>query len=190
MSQNQTVSNPGNWLKDYGNLLYQYALARIGNQQEAEDLLQDTFLSAIKGLDQFKGEASEKNWLFAILKNKIVDYFRKKSANRVVSELPGLEGDLSEWFDEDGRWPLSGKPAGWNPANSDTERKEFRKIISHCKDALKDLQQQVFVLKYLEGYESDFICKVLNITASNYWVLLHRGRLQMRACVEKHWLKN
>ena len=42
-------------------------------------------------------------------------------------------------------------------------------------------------MKYIEGLESDDICKELNITASNYWVLIHRAKLQLRACLEKNW---
>ena len=65
------------------------------------------------------------------------------------------------------------------------ERKEIQKIINWCKDHLKNIQQQVFILKYMEELSSDEICKVLNITPSNYWILIHRARLKMRSCVEK-----
>ena len=70
-----------------------------------------------------------------------------------------------------------------------TERKEIQKIINWCKDHLKNLQQHVFTLKCMEDLDSGEICKVLNISSSNYWVLIHRARLQMRDCVEKYWLK-
>ncbi|HEX3024301.1 MAG TPA: sigma factor-like helix-turn-helix DNA-binding protein, partial [Chitinophagaceae bacterium] len=57
-----------------------------------------------------------------------------------------------------------------------------------CKNKLQELQQSVFVMKFMEGLESDEICKVLNITASNYWVLVHRAKLQLRSCLEKNWI--
>lgn len=63
-------------------------------------------------------------------------------------------------------------------------------MIYWCKDHLKALQQSVFTLKYLEDISSDEICKVLNITPTNYWILIHRARLKMRDCVEKMLLKN
>lgn len=81
-------------------------------------------------------------------------------------------------------------PQNWAASDNPAERKEVQKIINHCKDNLKDLQQEVFTLKYLEDINSEEICKVLDITPSNYWVLLHRARLQMRDCVESNLFKN
>lgn len=183
-------ANPQNWLGLYGDLMYQYCLPRVNDNIIAEDLVQETFLSALKGLDGFKGEASEKNWLFAILKNKIIDHYRKKAKElTVISNAdPVIEDD--SWFNDEGRWVDNKRPRDWTVKESPAEQKEIQKIINLCKDALKTVQQQVFILKYMEDMESDDICKVLNITPSNYWVLLHRARLQMRDCVEKNWIKN
>lgn len=189
MSEVANKAEPKNWLGLYGDLMYQFCLPRVNDNIVAEDLVQETFLSALKGLEGYKGEASEKNWLFAILKNKIIDYYRKKAKTNAVMALPQSDtGD--DWFNDEGRWAENRRPQDWAAAENPTERKELQKIINACKDKLKDLQQEVFILKYLEDIDSDEICKVLNITSSNYWVLLHRARLQMRDCVENNWLKN
>ncbi len=184
------IANPKKWLENYGNLLYQYALPRVNDSVIAEDLIQETFLSALKGLDGYKGEASEKNWLFTILKNKIIDYYRKKATEQAVTPMPDLKMVEDDWFNEDGRWAENKIPKDWDASDNPAERKEIQKIINWCKDHLKNLQQNVFTLKYMEDLDSEEICKVLNITSSNYWVLIHRARLQMRDCVEKYWLKN
>ena len=184
------VADPKNWLALYGDLMYQYCLPRVNNTVIAEDLVQETFLSALNGLDGYKGEASEKNWLFAILKNKIIDHYRRKAREQSVIAAPDLPVNDDDWFNEDGRWTENRMPNDWHSSENPTERKEVQKIINHCKDNLKTLQQEVFTLKYMEDLDSDKICKVLDITPSNYWVLIHRARLQMRDCVEKNWLKN
>lgn len=183
------TADPQNWLSLYGDLMYQYCLPRVNDISVAEDLVQETFLSALKALEGYKGEASEKNWLFAILKNKIIDHYRKKSRTGtvIVSETQDTGDD---WFNEEGRWSENRRPQDWAASDNPAERKEVQKIINRCKDNLKDLQQEVFTLKYLEDIDSDEICKVLDITPSNYWVLLHRARLQMRDCVETNLLKN
>ncbi len=181
-------ADPQNWLPLYGDLLYQYTLPRVNDTVVAEDLVQETFLSGLKGLAGFKGEASEKNWLFTILKNKIIDYYRKKASVRSVIAIPDLQGGNNDWFNDEGSWAENRLPHDWKAADNPTERKEIQKIINLCKDYLKELQQQVFTLKYLEDIKSDEICKVLNISSSNYWVLIHRARLQMRNCVEEHWI--
>ena len=190
MVNQQSKLNPAQWVKLYGNVLYRYTIARVDDSEEAADLVQETMLAALKGAVAYKGEASEKNWLFSILKNKIVDHYRNKASRRTFQELPELDEDESHWFDTEGRWQANGIPLEWCYSQTPAERKELQRIIEQCKEDLKEVQRQVFVLKYMEDRESDFICKVLNISASNYWVLLHRCRLQMRTCVEHHWLKN
>ena len=66
--------NISQWVNEYGDQLYRYALPRVSDSEIAKDLVQDTFLAAWRNVDKYKGEASEKNWLFTILKNKIIDY--------------------------------------------------------------------------------------------------------------------
>lgn len=189
--ERQTVkTNPQKWLEMYGDLLFQYTLPRVNDRIVAEDLVQDTFLAALKALDGFKGEASEKNWLFTILKNKIIDHYRKKSFEKTFSSMPDLNLVDDEWFTADGNWIGNRMPNDWQASENPVERREMLKIIRWCKDHLKTLQQSVFTLKYMEELDSDEICKVLKISSSNYWVLLHRARLQMRDCFEKNWLKN
>lgn len=190
MEKQSSKANPQKWLELYGDMLFQYALPRVNDSVIAEDLVQDTFLSALKGLDGYKGEASEKNWLFTILKNKIIDYYRKKATEQAVMTMPDLKLMDDEWFNEEGSWAENRMPKDWQAADNPVERKEIQNIINWCKDHLKALQQTVFTLKYMEDLDSDEICKVLKISSSNYWVLIHRARLQMRDCVEKYWLKN
>lgn len=173
----------------YGTLLYKHALPRVEDSFVAEDLVQETFLAALNGLDGFRGESSEKNWLFSILKNKIVDYYRKRSRQQMVLSMPDLRLMDDQWFDSDGVWAEERIPHDWESADTPVERKEIQKVILWCKDHLKSLQQAVFTLKYLEDIPSDEICKVLNISSTNYWILIHRARLKMRDCVEKMLLK-
>jgi RNA polymerase sigma-70 factor (ECF subfamily) len=154
----------------------------------AEGIVQDTFLSALKGLTSYKGEASEKNWLFAILRNKIADHYRGRRI-----ELLSLESELPErqdaQFGDNGKWRKARRPQPWADPNNSIEHKEMQRMLDWCKEHLKALRKMVFILKYLEEKDSEEICKVLGIKPTNYWVLIHRARLQMRECLEKHWLK-
>jgi RNA polymerase sigma factor (sigma-70 family) len=68
------------------------------------------------------------------------------------------------------------------------ESKEFMSVLQQCRDGLSDMQQSVFTLKFIEGIDSDEICKELDITSSNYWVLVHRAKLQLRKCLEINWM--
>lgn len=189
MEKEYSKANPQKWLDNYGSLLYQYTLPRVNDNATAEDLVQETFLSALKGLDGYKGQASEKNWLFAILKNKIINYYKKKANDQSISLMPDLQILDDNWFNDDGRWLESKIPKDLDAFDNLIERKEVQRIINWCIEHLKNVQKNVFILKYLEDLDSEEICKVLNISLSNYWVLIHRARLQMRDCVEKNWLQ-
>jgi len=165
-------------------MLYRYALPRVNDSEIAKDLVQDTFLAAWRNHDNFKGEISEKNWLYAILKNKIIDHFRKAST-RLTDSLPGMADD-DAYFDDADHWTKAAYPQQWE-TETPIVKKEFYNILGRCKAKLKNLQDTVFTMKYLDGLESEEICKVLNITPSNYWILIHRAKLQLRACLEKNW---
>jgi RNA polymerase sigma-70 factor (TIGR02943 family) len=172
-------------VKEYSDMLFRYALPRVSDSGIAKDLVQDTFLAAWRNIDNYKGETSEKNWLFTILKNKIIDHYRKAST-RLTDNVDTSEA--TDMFNDKGHWENVSSPKDWGvDYNTAIENKEFYSILEKCKSKLKEIQNAVFSMKYLDGVESDEICKELNITPSNYWVLLHRAKLQLRGCLEKNW---
>ena len=75
--------DPHKWVARYADYLYRYALKRIKNEELARDLVQDTLLAALEGMDKFEARSAEVTWLTAILKNKISDVHRKQSVARV-----------------------------------------------------------------------------------------------------------
>jgi len=77
MADNKLLSAMERWVDDHGGCLYRYVLVRVREPEGAEDLVQETFLAAVRGYEKFGGRSSERSWLVGILKNKIVDYYRK-----------------------------------------------------------------------------------------------------------------
>ncbi len=179
--------NAAEWINLYGDMLYHYALQRVTDEETAKDLVQETFLAAWRNFDNYKGEISEKNWLYTILKNKIIDNYRK-AANRLTESLPEYSNN-QPFFDSEEHWTSESAPRDWvAKQGTKLEAKEFNEVLSRCRQKLKQIQNAVFSMKYIDGISSKEICKQLNITASNYWVLMHRAKLQLRACLEKNWL--
>jgi RNA polymerase sigma-70 factor (ECF subfamily) len=178
--------HPEDWVNKYADMLYAYTVVRVNDTGIAEDIVQETFLSAWKSRETYSGAASEKNWLFTICKNKIIDYYRKKASNPVQY----AEADNSDnFFDEAEHWTEKDGPKDWGiDYNQGVEQKEFYSILDYCKQKLQEMQRNVFVMKYMEDLSAEEICKVLNITPSNYWVLIHRAKLQLRGCLEKNWI--
>jgi RNA polymerase sigma-70 factor (TIGR02943 family) len=191
-----SILNPEKWIDSYADYLYSFAYNRVSDEETAKDLVQETFLSALKARNGFKGEASEKTWLVSILKRKIIDLYRKNAAHPQQSfeESEQYKVAYSHYFTETGfikgEWNKTNAPKPWGISEKNSiEQKEFKQILAKCLSKLPKVWSSVFALKYLEEEESENICKELEITSSNYWVIIHRAKLQMRECLEKNWIK-
>ena len=183
--------DPARWVDDYGDSLYRFAHYRVNNTALAEDLVQDTFLAALKSLDRFKGKASVKTWLTGILKNKIIDHYRKNSRVTNFSELSSFyEDESGKSFKEDGHWraDMSGHPSQLTSEQvTSMDRKEFREQFNTCADQLPEKIRLVFLMREVDGYSSPEICDIVGISRQNLWTILHRARMALRQCLEIHW---
>lgn len=179
----------------YGDYLYSYALSRVYRKELAEDLVQETFLSALKSRNSFRGQSSEQTWMISILRNKIVDHYRKVGTSRekmILDKNWETRGEDSPFQKEGafkGHWIKSSAPGSMGGSiEKMIDSKEFQKILELCLSLLPEKWAAVFTLKVMEEYESDEVCKDLDISSSNLWVILHRARLKIRECLEKRWL--
>jgi len=185
---------PEKWIDKYADALYSYAFARVNRQDVAEDLVQDTFVSAWKARESFLFNASEKTWLISILKRKIIDYYRKKSTQ---NELNIFDKDTKDDFMDhffaasgkyEGHWQNSTAPLEWGKDfETSVETDEFQDILTGCIGKLPPKWAAAFTMKNIDDMDSEEICKELQITPSNYWVIMHRAKLQLRECMEKNW---
>lgn len=180
---------PDTWVEAYGNYLYNFAIMRVYDSALAEDLVQDTFFSAVKAKDSFLGKSTEKTWLTSILKRKIIDYYRKNARNKEDKLL-----DKPDFFQTQGilkgHWEDNYLPDQWHYSESGLlENTEFYKILKNCLGRLPKKMAATFALKEIEDFTTDEICKELDITPSNLWVLMHRAKVQLRDCLEKTWFK-
>ena len=177
---------PSEWAEQYGDYLYRYALMRLKDPINAEDAVQETFLAGIKGLKQFDGRVDVKYWLRGILRNKIVDYIRKNTREHPVDNTEGRDIVESYSFQMFGIAERSPKPWQFAPER-EFEKGEFWKAFESCLSKLSDTMRQAFVMKMVDGMDSDSVCKALNIQPNNLWVLNHRARAQLKVCLESNW---
>jgi RNA polymerase sigma-70 factor (TIGR02943 family) len=182
--------NYKDWADNYADDLYAFAYYKVGKKEEAEDLVQDTFLSAYKGRETYNGSASEKTWLMAILKNKIVDYYRKpKIADSFSTYLDQTEESFENcFFDQSnyGRWSEKITDNYFSKAaDGFLLSKEFQKFLTICLEKMPPKLKAVFVSKYIEEEKTENICKEYDITPSNYWVIIFRSKTILRTCLEK-----
>ena len=178
--------DPNNWVSLYSDYLFNYTITRVNDREIAQDLISETFLAGLKSMSNFKGEASERTWLIAILKRKIIDYYRKKNSKKGKAEVRMSYNSDSEsegdWLEERVADPFD------KTAEDDMENSELGDAIFKCMSKLPEKQAQVFRMKTILGYETETICNELNITASNLWVIIHRARTALAECLEENWL--
>jgi len=179
--------NPHHWVELYADYLYTYAVIRISDEELARDLVQETFLAALEKRDSFKGASSERTWLTAILKHKVIDVYRKKSSSMQKVETTFMEEDF---FDaNDGHWNVPQRPRLFGVEEGDPlANKEFTSILQQCMKKLPALWLSVFTMKHMDEATTEIICKELKVTASNFWVIIHRTKVNLRACLQKNWI--
>ena len=197
VAKNQKYTcNPENWVDQFSEEFFRFAMYRVKNHEVAEDLVQETFLSGLKSLDKFRRDCPEKSWLYNILRNKIIDHFRKKTNQEIKQSSSPVESEddsfYHQFFQKDGKmaghWMDASAPQSWDiSADQILEREEFMQFLMLCMSLLPETWSKVFSLKNIDDYTTKEICKELDITPSNLWTIIHRAKLQLRGCLEKRW---
>lgn len=169
--------------------LLRFARLQLREDAAAEDAVQEALLSATLHADQFQGTAAVATWIFAILRNKIIDEFRRRGrqplADIDIEQEQGFEEALDDQFDDHGHW--TAPPAAWMDPEASLEQKRFWEVFDLCIATLPVKPARVFGMRELMGMETEEICKELDISSSNCWVLLHRARLGLRDCLSRRW---
>lgn len=156
----------------------------------AEDLVQETLLSAYSAGNSFQGRALVNSWLFAILKNKIIDALRQIGRQRKVftaldDEL--LDETFESHFFPNGHWTPEGQPQHWNNPEKSLNNNEFQKILQSCLYNLPENTARVFTLKEILGFSSNEIQQMCGISTANYHTIMHRARESLRQCLQIKW---
>ncbi len=177
--------NPNIWVDQYADYLFNYAVTRVSDAEIAKDLVQETFFAGLKSAKNYKGDAAERTWLIAILKRKVIDHYRKINSKKGKAEVrmnysanSDSEGD---WLEEQVADPFS------TINNNALENEELGEAIQLCISKLPKKQSKVFVMKTVQGIDTEDICNALEINPSNLWVMIHRARTALMDCLNKNW---
>ena len=186
--------DPGIWVDQHGDYLFKYASFRLRDSAAAEDVVQETFLAALKAYEKFEGRGSERTWLVGILKHKIIDHVRRAAREAPIGEGQDDGPEHTEFFTRtdgwDNHWNNNFSPSDWHASPIQlVEQDEFFKVFNNCLSPLPQRTASAFTLREVDGLSSEEICEMLGITANNLWVMLHRARLHLRNCLEKNWFK-
>jgi RNA polymerase sigma-70 factor (ECF subfamily) len=180
----------------HGPMMLRLAQLAVGNRSVAEEVVQETWLCVLSGIDRFEGRSSLKTWILRILMNRARTRFAREARTVPFSALgdSGLDSDepavdadrfLSPGSPWEGHWASSPRPF----ANVCEERllgRETLDVISRALRRLPRTQQVVLTLRDVNGWSAQEVCDALGLTASNQRVLLHRARAKLRAALELH----
>ena len=177
---------PGGWVETHGDYLFNFAIGQVRDVSVAEDLVQETFLAALKSRDRFTGRSSERTWLVGILRHKIYDHLRHACRERAIRTdgAPARRDD--EAWDEAVLWLHDVASECQSPSRR-LELEEFRASLEMALDHLPPRVAQVFQLYEIEERSNNEVCQRLNISESNLWVMLHRARKQLRDQLSGWW---
>ena len=170
--------------------LLRFARLQLRDAGAAEDAVQETLLAALAGGKQFEQKSSYKTWLISILRNKIIDIIRSQGREAPLSALtddPEEEAAIEALFEADGHWRKDLRPARWADPEASLEQQQFWRVFEACLDHLPERTARVFMMREVLGLDTGEICKETGISTSNCWVVLHRARLALRACLQQGW---
>jgi len=180
-------------LDRYYDTMVRVARMHVSTREAAEDVVQETFLGVIQGIDHFEGRSSLRTWMFRILVNRAKTRGERESRTRPFSSLESeLEADQPsvdpDRFLADGRWAgfWGNPPVAQNLPEARVLAVEAGDRLTAAIDELPRMQRAVIMLRDVQGFTAPEVCELLDLSEANQRVLLHRARGKVRSALERY----
>jgi RNA polymerase sigma-70 factor, ECF subfamily len=183
-------------MDEHSSAMRRVAMSYVGGRAAAEEVLQETWIGVLRGIDRFESRSSLRTWIFRILTNTAKTRAARESRTVPFSSLGGDESpDDGPAVDPDrflrpdhagetDHWASA--PRRWDTPEDDLLATETRKAILDSIASLPPSQRAVVTLRDVEGWPAEEVCEVLELSDGNQRVLLHRGRSKVRADLERY----
>ena len=176
----------------YGALMLRIALSHVPSVAVAEEVVQEAWLGVLSGIDRFEGRSSLKTWILRILTNRAKTRGERERRTVPFSCLAPEDDDAPAVDPDRFQGPDERYPGGWVsfPDSWPEQRLLARETLDCVQDAIRELparQQDVIVLRDVEGWSSEEVCEALELTEGNQRVLLHRARSRVREALERYF---
>jgi RNA polymerase sigma-70 factor (ECF subfamily) len=183
-------------IDEQGPSLLRVAMSYVASRAAAEEVVQETWVGVLKGLDGFEGRSSLRTWIFRILSNTAKTRAARDSRSTPFSSLAARDQRSSEPVvdpdrflpadhEDAGHWALP--PRRWETPEQGLLSSEVRDVVLKAIDALPAAQRVVITMRDIEGCPAVEVCEALDISDGNQRVLLHRGRSKVRAELERYF---
>lgn len=173
--------------------MLRFARLQLRDADLAEDAVQEAMAAACAQQARFDGRAELRTWVFAILRNKLVDQLRRRGRSENFSTVLAPDFDdaaVDALFRANGHWRPEARPAAWTDPEAAATQSAFWRIFEACLEHLPENLARIFTMREVLGLETAEICAELAISTGNCHVMLHRARLGLRACLEKNWFSH
>lgn len=173
--------NSSSWVEEYSDDLFKYAFYRLNDRELSKDFVQETFLSALNAINRFEEKSSIRTWLFSIIKRKIIDHWRQQN----VRKTKAVSKHFKNPDELDHSWvlDLSLKESG-NEIEKKIFKEELNRELIEGINKLPIKWRNIIIDKYILEKHSELICDEYKISPSNFWVIVHRAKKQLREILE------
>lgn len=179
------------------NAMIRIAMMYVNNSAVAEEVVQETWVAVLKGLDRFEGRSSLKTWLFTILTNRArtratreARYVPLNVSGEVDDDEPAVSPERFNAPDsghDPGHWVWDNRPRPWDDMpESRLLSQETMRVIMQAINALPTNQREVIRMRDVEEFTSEEVCSILSLSETNQRVLLHRARARVRQALESY----
>jgi RNA polymerase sigma-70 factor, ECF subfamily len=180
----------------YSPALLHVAMTYVPSRAVAEEVVQETWMKVMRGLDRFECRSTLKHWIFKILRYTAINRGERERRTVPISSLVHDDVDGEDILDPDrflppdhaqypGHWALA--PTPWALPEEGLLAGETRKVIADAIQRLPDSQREVIALRDVEGWQSEEVCEALGLSPGNQRVLLHRARTKVRSVLEGYF---
>lgn len=169
--------------------LLAFARLQLRDAHWAEDVVQETLMSVLNKNSQFRADADWQTWVFAILKNKIIDTIRHRKREN-WHENNGREIDMDaqqERHFHHGHWIKGQQPSDWGDPQHYVHQQDFMKILQLCLDNLPANTARVFLMKEVMDFSIAEIVEHTGLSSENCHTIMYRARNGLRGCLQKNW---
>ena len=182
----------------YGRSMLRVARLYVRDRAAAEEVVADTWLAVLRGIDRFEGRSSLRTWIFSILVNLAKTRGVRESRTVPFSALAGDDAESGEpsvpgdrFLPAGSPWPgtWSSGPAQWNAPLQRLLSQETRGVIDQAIEGLPEMQRRVVTLRDVEGWPAGEVAELLGISDENQRVLLHRARTKLREAIDRRALE-
>ena len=166
--------------------LLRLASLQLGRRDDAEDVVQETLIAAVKNWAHFAGKAPLRAWLTGILRHKIVDSFRARREHVALDIENESDDEIESMFLENGSWNPETFVSNHCPQTMEAQR-QLLQVVELCLNHLRGNSARLFLMREYLGMELNEVASEAEIREGNLRVILHRASLRLRSCVVRGW---